>query len=82
MLKEGFRQLRQLVIELLVNPGGQEGKALQQAFDVRILTAIRLQSEALRDLPVFLGKFRAHLAQKPQFPLVKADQIIRHRLLP
>ena len=81
-VEEGFGQLRQLIVELPVNPGGQEGEAFQQAFDVRILAAIRLQSEPLSDLPMFLGKLRAHLAQKAQLPLVIADQLIRHRLLP
>src|SRR5690606_22949635 len=60
-------QLRQFIIQLLPQPSGEKGEALQQTLHVRVPAAL---TEEGRQRRVALGKTLACLAQGAQFALV------------
>ena len=61
-----MRHLGQLVVKLLAQPPGQEGEALQKAFDIGILTLARQVGSQAR---ILAGELVADLAQIRQLVL-------------
>jgi hypothetical protein len=61
-----------------MHPGGQEGKPLQESFDVGVLALIRLQLEAGRHLGIAFGELRPHASEKGELTLVVIEQIVTH----
>ena len=70
--------LRELVIDLEVDTGGEERERLQQPFDVGIFAFVRLEVQARRDLRILLGKLRAHPAQEAELAFVVQQQFVAH----
>ncbi|MNY09231.1 hypothetical protein D3C86_1421370 [compost metagenome] len=62
-LQQRMGQLRQIVVDLHPQLGGEKGKALQQPLHVRVAGLI---AEKLRQLRVVLGKLTAEFAQIAQ----------------
>ena len=62
--EQGLGQLGKFVVELVVNPPGQQRERLDHPFDVWIFTTVRFQQQAGGDLGVPLCEFRSYLAQK------------------
>ena len=62
-LQQALRQLREIVVELAVDAGGDEGEALQQPLDVRIVGGFAGQAQPAGDLRMLLGEFAGQLAQ-------------------
>ncbi|MNG14957.1 hypothetical protein D3C84_987510 [compost metagenome] len=56
-------QFRQVVVDLQAQPGGEEGKPLQQPLHVRVAGLV---AEKLRQLRVVLGELATELTQVAQ----------------
>ena len=65
-------QLRELVLDLLPQLAGQEGKPLQQALHVRVCALLRQEPGQLR---MGIRKFPALRMQKAQFVSVESVQL-------
>src|SRR5262249_55095849 len=76
---QGVGQFRELVVDLQVDAGGEQGERLQQPLDVRVgAAAVALQPEPAGLPRVLLGELRSQLADEPQFPVVVLPQHPAH----
>ena len=80
--EQALRNLGELIVDLQVNPGSEEGKTLEQPLDVRVVAAVGLQLQTCGDFGMLLGKLRSHLPQEAQFALVVFQKIIAHATNP
>ena len=69
-LQQRLGDLGKLVVDLVLNAPGKQGKCLDQALDVRISATIFFQLQPARDLGIPLRKLGAHLANELQLTLV------------
>src|SRR5207302_7013188 len=74
-LEKSRADLRKIVVDFQVNARSQERKALQQAFHVRILTAIRLHQEPAGKLRILPSPLRSHLADVRQLAFVIIEKV-------
>ena len=82
MLKQCFRDLRKLVVDLKMDPGSEKGESFEQPFYMRIFALIRLQHQPGGDLRILFRELRAHVAQIRQFAFVIQQEIVTHRCDP
>ena len=80
--QQALRQLREIVVELAVDAGGDEGEALQQPLDVRIVGGFAGKAQPAGDLRMLLGEFGGQLAQIAEFAVVVGVQLVKHRAAP
>jgi hypothetical protein len=81
-VQERLDDLREVVVDAEVHPGGQEGKPLQEPLHVGILALRGLQLEAPRHLRVAGGELRSGAPEKGQLPLVVGQEVVTHGHLP
>jgi hypothetical protein len=62
-----------------MNTSCKERECLEQALDVRVFTAIRLQQQAAGDARILLRKLASEFAQVRQFPFVVLQEFFAHR---
>src|SRR5262249_40489190 len=70
--------LRQLVVELVPQPCGQERDGFDEALDVRVLAAIGVEREPAGDLRVLGGELAAQLAEIAELALEVRAQLLAH----
>jgi len=44
-IEQRFADFREVIVDLEMDPGGEEGERFQQALDVRVGAAVRLEQE-------------------------------------
>jgi hypothetical protein len=76
--EERVRDLRELVVDLKVNPRREQCKGLDEAFDMGIFTFIGFEEQPTRHLGIRLGEFLPQLSEDRQFPLVVFEQRLLH----
>ena len=72
----------ELVVDLEVDAGGEEGEGFEHTLDMRVFALIGLEHEAGGYLGILGGELDAHLAQEGEFALVVEQQVIPHWRLP
>ena len=76
--QQGGRQLGELVVDLVLDPTGQEGERLDQPLDVRIGAAVGLQQQPAGGGRILLGELLGELADERQLALVIVIQRLAH----
>ena len=61
-----------------MDPRREEGKALQQPFDVRILRVVAADRQPGRNLRVAGGKFRRQITDDRQLAFVVREHVVAH----
>src|SRR3546814_17894105 len=70
--------LREFVVELLVDAPGQERERLDHALDVRIFAGVAFMQQPRCDLRVAPGELARQLAQRGQLAFVVRTDVIDH----
>ena len=71
--------LRKLVVDLEVHPGGKKGECFEQPLDMRIFAFGGLDDQPRSYLGIFFGELDSALPQVGQLALVVEQQVIPHR---
>src|SRR4030095_10312796 len=66
------------VVEAMVNSRREEGEALEEALDVRVLALRGLELKPRRDLRVPRGELRTEAPEVGELPLVVEQQVVAH----
>ncbi len=74
--KQCIGDLRELVVELLVDAPGEERERLDHPLDVRVLAGVALDQQARGDLGIAIGEFLGELAQRGQLLLVVGQDVV------
>ena len=80
--EESVGQLRELVVQPVVNTSGEEGDPFEQTGDVRVVHHIGREAQPAGDLWVRDGKLGGKPAQCIQLAIVVRQQFVRHRRMP
>src|SRR5437868_3610840 len=80
--KKGFGNLRELILQLLADTGGEVSEGLNQSLDVRVLAGVRAEAETRRNLGKFLGKLGRLVPDEEQLVFVVTQQLGAHRSAP
>jgi hypothetical protein len=78
-VEQRLAQLRQIVVQPSVQARVEEGDALQQPLDVRVLALARLELQAGGDLRIARAELGAEPAQVGQLALVVEQQVVPRR---
>src|SRR4051812_17912826 len=78
-VEQRLGDLWQIVGDAQLQPSGEEREAFEQALDVRIFAASRLELQPPRDLRISLGELGAQASQIGQLALVVEAKIVRGR---
>ena len=79
-IEQRFRHFGKIVVEAMVDAGGEKCEALEQSLDVRVFTLVRFQLQSRRDFRIARGVLRAEPAEIRQFTLVVEQQIVLQRI--
>ena len=71
-------QFGELVVQLVADAAGEEGKRLDEALDVRVGGAVRLQLQARRRRRVLASELLRELADEVEFGLVVGVEFLAH----
>ena len=78
LLEQIVGEFRKFVLELELNPRGEEGRAFQQTADHRIDAVFQDAAEPLRDARIFVGEFARLLVEQLKFPIVEIEKFPVH----
>src|SRR5208337_46011 len=73
-----FGDFREVVVELLANPGVHESTRFHQPAHQGIVHAVRAQTDPPSDLRVLLGELCSELADEGEFSLIVIKQRVAH----
>ena len=78
MLEQVAGELGKLVLELELNPRGEECGAFQQARHHRVHAIGDQPAEPLRDARIFVGELARLLVKQLEFPIVEIEKFPVH----
>src|SRR3954454_25153526 len=81
-VQQSFRNLRELIVQLVMHSAAEKCERLDQALHMRVLAGIRLEHQPAGDLRVLLPELRRHLADESQLALVVGEQFVSHESAP
>ncbi len=76
--EQGIGDFGELVMEFEMDTGGEKCERLDQPFDVRILTLIRLEKEPGGHFGIGLCELLTQLAKSRQLSLIVFEQCLLH----
>jgi hypothetical protein len=69
-VEKRLRNLGILVIDLVMNPRGEEGEPLDQTLNMGIFGPIRFEQQSGRNLWILGGELSPHLTEKTELSLI------------
>ena len=81
-IQKRLGDLGEIIVDLVPDAGGEQGKRLDQPIDVRVRALVLVESEAAGNLRMIAGELGAELADEAQLALVIGEQLVRHQSAP
>ena len=78
--EQGIGELGKLIVEPVLHARAEEGHALEQAADMRIVDGVLGEAQAAGDLRMTLGELAGEHAQGFEFPVEVGEQGVRRHL--